>query len=70
VNRQDKRAARVKDPKGHWIYPTLLRVLEYDEKGRPTHVRILYDDEKVGDVLENNDKCLMAWMHEKAGRLS
>ncbi len=74
MNRQQRRAARVWHPKGHWLYPQLLHVLDYDEKGRPKTVRIAYDEETVGDVVpdERRDKVtmLLVWMPDGQGSIS
>lgn len=53
MNRKERRAGRIRapGPDGGWLYPTLLLIKERDTKGRPTTVRVLYDDETVGDVI-------------------
>ena len=70
MNRRDRRAARIRDPKGNTLEPQLLLVLARDELGRPTTVRIAYDDERLGDVLEGkrNPEMLLVWMHPNQWR--
>ena len=64
VNRQQRRAARIKDPKGNYLYPTLLHVVDRDHLGRPTNVRITYDEETLTEVGVTKDKAemLLVWM--------
>lgn len=66
MNRHERRMGRVCGPEGEWLYPTLLHVIGRDKQGRPTHVRIAYDDEKIGDVVgdDSHPKMLLVWMPE------
>lgn len=66
MNRQQRRAARIRDPKGDWLYPELLYVRARDAQGRPTEVRITYDDETVSDVCgdDKSPVMLLVWMPE------
>ena len=66
MNRAQRRAARIRGPKGEWLYPQLLHVVERDEQGRPTHVRIAWDDETIGDVVGSDARptMLLVWMPE------
>jgi hypothetical protein len=61
VNRNQRRAARIKGPKGEWLYPQLLYIIDRDEKGRPKTLRMTYDEEEIGDVVpeERRDKAEM-----------
>lgn len=51
MNRHQRRAARIKDPKGNSLDSYLLQILERDAQGRPTLTRLCHDDEVLGDVL-------------------
>jgi len=74
MNRAQRRAARIKapGPQGGWLYPTLLKIVERDAKGRPTVCRVLHDDETIGDVMNPKDRneCLLVYMGEGQGSLS
>jgi len=45
--------AKVRDPNGTELVPTLLHVLERDDCGNPTVCRVRYDDEKI--LLERDE---------------
>lgn len=72
MNRQQRRAARIKDPKGNALDVFLAHIIDRDAKGRPTTVRIAYDEETIGDVVGADEKpeMLMIWMHPGAGARS
>jgi len=71
VNRAQRRTARIRDPKGNYLFPTLLHVVERDAKGRPTLCRVAYDEELIGDVIpsERRDhaEMLLVWMGDAQG---
>ena len=69
MNRHQRRAlaSKVRDPNGVPLTPRLLHVTERGPDGRPTQCRILYDDERIGDVLDGKRTdihCLLVWMAE------
>lgn len=72
MNRAQRRAARIRDPKGNYLYPTLLHVIDRDHLGRPTMVRIAYDEEAIGDVVgdDTRPEMLLVWMGERQGAKS
>lgn len=46
---------RVRDPKGQWLYPVLLNIIDKDERGRGKTGRLYYDDERVDlDMLRHD----------------
>jgi len=67
VNRHQRRAAqatsKIRDPKGTLLEPALLDIRERDAQGRPTIVRICWDDERLGDVVvDKNPQMLLCWL--------
>lgn len=52
---------QVRDPKGVPLHATLLRVLETDERGRPTMTRLCHDDETIGLVGEGRNVFIVVW---------
>jgi hypothetical protein len=76
VNRAQRRAARIKGPKGEPLEVRLLQILERGPDGRPTVCRIAYDDETLGEVLgmkpgdpapKDKPEFLLVWMGEGQG---
>jgi hypothetical protein len=57
------RTKQVRDPKGTILHATLLRVLERDERGRPTMTRLCHDDETLGLVSssEGRNEFIVVW---------
>lgn len=48
MNRHQRRAARIRGPKGEPLEIRMLQILERDEQGRPTLTRLCWDDEILG----------------------
>lgn len=63
MNRNQRRALTIRDPKGAKLEPMLLFVQERDKLGRPTVCRVTYDDETIGDVVQGakNPQALLVW---------
>jgi hypothetical protein len=72
MNRHQRRALRVKGPKGEMLECRLLLIDERDvATGRPTSVRVCYDDETIEDVVQGRRtgvEFLLVWMAEGQGR--
>jgi hypothetical protein len=71
MNRQQRRAMRVKGPKGETLECRLLLIDGRDAAGRPTSVRVCYDDETIGSVVDGRRtgvEFLLVWMVDGQGR--
>lgn len=64
MNRHQRRAGRIRDPKGNPLDVYLVEIRERDHLGRPTVVRILYDEERAGDAFASSDPvCTFGWFN-------
>ena len=70
MNRHSRRAARVRDPNGDPLECRLLLIEQRDEAGRPTVVRVCYDEQTIGDVVggrRDGVEFLLVWMAKGQG---
>jgi len=61
----------VKGPKGEWLECRLLLIESRDAAGRPTSVRVCYDEETIGDVVggrRTGVEFLLVWMADGQGK--
>lgn len=72
MNRHQRRAARVRGPKGETLDVFLLRIIERDKQGRPTLTRICYDEEVLSDVVGDDGRPVfqLVWIPADAVRPS
>lgn len=70
MNRHQRRALCIKGPNRERLECRLLLIGERDAAGRPTSVRVCYDEETIGDVVEGRRtgvEFLLVWMVEGQG---
>jgi hypothetical protein len=72
VNRQERRAARARGPRGEELVPVLLRVDERDARGRPTRVCVCYEDSTMAEASAGQPSAVfvVAWTHPASLRSS
>ena len=71
MNRNQRRATRIKGPKGETLECRLLLISDRDASGRPTSVKVCYDEQTIGDVVEGRTtgvEFLLVWMVEGQGK--
>lgn len=70
MNRHQRRALRIKGPNGERLECRLLLIDGRDAAGRPTSVRVCYDEETIGEVVggkRTGVEFLLVWMVEGQG---
>lgn len=62
-----RRHERIRAPgkDGGWLYPTLLLIVDRDDKGRPRTVRVFYDDDTMGMIEDKKPHFLLVYMAEQ-----